>query len=278
MKCIPSKTFLLGEYVAMYGGPAMVALTNPCFGMDMTKRLHPACMAARLWHDQRGAPCDWGLKDPYVAKGGMGASSAEFLLAYQALFTSESINLLDLHQTFLRYANNGTGRLPSGYDVLAQTGQGCVVVESSPLKVNSMPWNLDELGFVLVHTENKLATHTHLSQLDLDLNWKVLANHVEQGCEAMLASDADQWLQAIDSFYQNVLQQHLVSSYTQHLISKWKSQMPILAAKGCGAMGSDVIVMFARVENITDIVEKLHHGKHHVLATQRELYFENAKN
>ena len=47
MKCIPSKTFLLGEYVAMYGGPAMVALTNPCFGMDMTKRLHPASMAAR---------------------------------------------------------------------------------------------------------------------------------------------------------------------------------------------------------------------------------------
>jgi len=275
MHMIPGKTFLLGEYVAMYGGPALLALTQPCFKLDNLKRLHPACPASRLWQDKTGKSCDWGLKNPYQGRGGLGASSAEFLLAYQQLFPGK-IDISHLREIFCKYSDNGKGIPPSGYDLIAQTSHGCVIVESNPLQLHSFPWQFNELGFVLVHTGVKLATHEHLKEVN-QINWKPFVPFVEKACEAMIDHNIENFLSAITNFSSQLYQQHLVARHTQILMKEWTTKLPILAIKGCGAMGADVVAIFSLREKIEYIVDFLKEKSFLVLATHNDLYLENAK-
>lgn len=272
---IPGKTFLLGEYIAMYGGPALIALTQPCFQLDMNKRLHPDCPAARLWKHTTGNSCDWGLNDPYQSKGGLGASSAEFLLAYKQLYPGK-IDIPLLHKTFLAYSSKNQGMAPSGYDLVAQTSNGCVLVESNPIHMQSFDWQFKEIGFVLVHTGIKLPTHSHLKDLQ-DLNWQAFIPAAEKACEAMMDSNTEDFLSAINNFSAQLRKQHLLASHTKHLLENWTQQLPILAAKGCGAMGADVIAIFALEDKIDFIVSFLNQKMYDVLATHHDLYLENAK-
>jgi mevalonate kinase len=277
MHPIPSKTFLIGEYVAMYGGPAALALTQPCFELDKQKRLHPDCLAARLWQQKTGQPCDWGLADPYLGMGGLGASSAEFLLAYRQIFT-EQLSLAHLQSTFFKYADIGSsGVLPSGYDLFAQTSEQCVIVESNPLTIQSLSWPFPEIGFVLLHTKVKLKTHQHLATLPLDMKWQDLANLTERAIIAMLENDCERWIQNIKQFSHKLYLQGLVAPHTTYMIDDWANNLPILAAKGCGAMGADVIILFLDAEKINTVVDYLSAKGVHVLATQADLYHKKPK-
>jgi mevalonate kinase len=278
MKAIPSKTFLFGEYVAMYGGPALVALTEPLFSKDQQKRLHPDCLAAQFWRRQTGQECTWGLNDPYHKKGGLGASSAEFLLAYRHFFDEQQIGLEHLHQSYIACVAKDAGRPPSGYDLLAQTGFGCSLVESRPFKVSSFDWHFLDLGFVLIHTNKKLATHEHLKNVGVDLDWRRLMNSCEMGCDAYLNRDSEQWIKATHHFYQALLNQNLVTPYTQHLIAECQKDMPILAAKGCGALGADVIVLYVLKEQRLNVCEQLNQRNLEILATDAHLHIKSQEN
>lgn len=276
MNPIPSKTFFFGEYVAMYGGPALIALTNPVFSKDEQKTLHPECLASRLWKKQTGQQCPWGLNDPYHKKGGLGASSAEFLLAYRHFFDEQQMGLEHLHQSYISCVNSG--HLPSGYDLLAQTGFGCSLIQAKPFKVSSYDWHFDDLGFVLIHTNKKLATHEHLKTVEGGIDWRRLMLSTETGCEAFLDADSDKWIKATMSFYHDLLKQNLVTPYTQYLIDECNQDMPIVAAKGCGALGADVIVLYMREEKLQLICEQLEQKNLEILATHHDLYFNKQKN
>src|SRR3990167_4806167 len=82
---IPAKTFLLGEYVALQGGPAMILTTTPCFEVGVgdleIQAIHPDSPAGLCWRDS-GIPGELFWYDPYEGIGGLGASSAAFLGAY----------------------------------------------------------------------------------------------------------------------------------------------------------------------------------------------------
>lgn len=267
---IPAKTYLFGEYLALFQGPASIALTQPCFSLDPHARLHPECPAAGLWQAQRGGSCDWGLMDPYRGKGGLGASGAEFLLAYQQLYPG-SIDLQHLHQTYFAYAQSG-----SGYDILAQSAEGLVVIEGSTLNLVPSAWNFPGLGFILVHTGIKLKTHEHLKDLQ-SIAWQNLIMPVERGCTAILDGDEDSFLAGIHDFYQRLLAMNLVAAHSQYLINDWRRRWPILAAKGCGAMGSDVIALFLHAEKHAKVEQELVDSGFEVLATHQQLFFKNAK-
>jgi mevalonate kinase len=267
---IPAKTFFLGEYLALFGGPACLALTHTSFSLDKTKRLHPQSPAQKLWQAKTGQSSNWGLADPYQGKGGLGASGAEFLLAYQQLYPGD-VNLAHLHQAYKDYAKTG-----SGYDVLAQTGNGIVIIENQPLSLQSLNWPFAEIGFVLLHTGKKLKTHEHLSSFQ-DIAWSRLIPGVEQGCLALLEGDTENFLAAIHKVYQTLLSLNLVATHSQDLLKLCQDRWPILAGKGCGALGADVIALFARRSNIDEIVDNLQSMGLDVLATQADLFFKDAK-
>ena len=273
IKKVPSKTFFWGEYLALVGGPAFIGLTQPCFQVNTEKKLHPHCIAARFWQSMTGYACDWGLEDPYHGQGGLGASTAEFLLAYQKIYGAVK-SLEHLRHSYWQYAE---GTKPSGYDLLAQTSQGCTLIESAPLKLHSFSWPFKELGFILVHTGKKLPTHEHLRTLTQDILWRPLAKAVERAIAGFEAVDADHLIAATQGAFSGLVTLNLQAKHTLDWLSFYMPKLPILAAKGCGAMGSDVIFILAKNENVEMIKEKLIEWGQTILATHADLYFEDAK-
>ena len=272
---IPSKTFLVGEYLALKGGPAILALTNPTFSIDESKHLHPDCMAARYWFSKTQKKCDWGLKDPYFGKGGLGASSAEFLLAYYQL-EGHFDNHQHLYETYLAFSDTSAVQKPSGYDVIAQTAQGLSVVESLPLRCQSYTWPFAEMGLILIHTGKKLKTHAHLQQaLDVS-NWKKMANGCEKAIFGLEHQHVDAWIEGMRLFGECLAEAHFVASHTQQTLEIIKKE-PILAAKGCGAMGSDVILVLVEKFRQHTLIEKWQQQNLDILATDDDLFFQNAK-
>lgn len=267
---IPSKTFLMGEYLAMYGGPAILALTEPCFSIDGQKRLHPDCMAARLWREHTNTDCDWGLLDPYQGQGGMGASSAEFLLAYQQIFPPSHQSTTHLRDIFWQYVDDQAAHKPSGYDVMAQMQEGLVLIEGTNLQ--ALTWSFDHLGFVLVHSGQKLKTHEHLSRGQWSLDVEHLTSLVRQAQQALIIQDEKVFVQSIQHFHQALFEADLLASHSKILLTKWMNELPIVAAKGCGAMGADVLLLVAKREDIPLITAYLTLNKHVILATHQQLY------
>ena len=271
---VPSKTFLLGEYLAMQGGPAMMALTAPCFSLNPHQRLHPDCMASRLWRDYKGGDCDWGLTDPYHGKGGLGASSAEFVLAYQQIFPKAQQNHVHLRDIFLKYVDENARQKPSGYDVMAQMHQGLLWVQGA--HVESLTWSFEHLGFILVHTGKKLKTHEHLFNGQWTLDVEQLSQHVQQATQALKNQDDDLFVQSIHHFHQALCESHLVAQHSLDLLHQLSMNLPILASKGCGAMGADVLLLVMNVQDMPKVERYLQQEKFDILATHQQLYFETA--
>lgn len=101
---IPSKTFLLGEYVALTGGPSLLLNTPEYFilnfnkktktnslGSLLSKKSHPATLLLDKYK-KKILPSDLkffnifvnscSFEDPYKGSGGFGCSGAEFLSIY----------------------------------------------------------------------------------------------------------------------------------------------------------------------------------------------------
>ncbi len=272
---VPSKTFMVGEYLALKGGPAALVLTKPSFSIDASKTLHPDCMAARFWKEKTKSICNWGLNDPYAGKGGLGASSAEFLIAYHRIFGGFD-NLEHVHQTYLDFSEKKAKNKPSGYDVLAQTTQECAIVESNPLKLASLSWSFSELAFILIHTGKKLKTHEHLQQGLEVSNWKMMAQTTEQTIYGLEYRDADAFVKGLQGFSSCLSDAGLVAEHTKHLLSACQEKS-ILAAKGCGAFGADVLFLVVEKEYKEQLLEKLYRQSYDVLATEADMFFENAK-
>src|ERR1700729_3734074 len=93
---IPSKTFLLGDYISLLGGPVLVLNTEPVFQCLLEKSsgdqtiphyfgIHPESTAGkfiqRFANDFAGY--DLTFFDPHQGAGGFGASSAQFVMVYK---------------------------------------------------------------------------------------------------------------------------------------------------------------------------------------------------
>ncbi|MBE8221391.1 MAG: hypothetical protein HAW60_01525 [Bdellovibrionales bacterium] len=123
---IPSKTFLLGEYLALSGGPSLLINTPKNFILKINqpddcnflkqinnKKTHPAFLLLKDYIGQLNT-CDTdkfknffkncSFKDPYNASGGFGCSGAEFLSVYiiinlHKLFFNKKENILNTTNT-----------------------------------------------------------------------------------------------------------------------------------------------------------------------------------
>ena len=88
---VPGKTFLLGEYVALDGGPSLLLSTEPRFELrvrarsrDVALPFHAQSPAGRFFerHADDLAAWEFEFRDPSGGRGGLGASSAQFALMY----------------------------------------------------------------------------------------------------------------------------------------------------------------------------------------------------
>jgi mevalonate kinase len=260
---IPAKTFLLGEYVALAGGPAIILTTTPCFELSLSHQsglqsIHKASPAGRWWAMQN---LNKGLQwfDPYHGRGGMGASSAQFVGAYLASLTlqQKKLSLGDLLEAYLKSAWSGEGVAPSGYDVLAQVLYGCVYINKTQGIYQQYTWPFKDVGFLLLHTGKKLATHEHLEQMVVPQQTANLAAIVDKAKEAFEKASSYPFVAAINAYYEALIEMNLVALHTSQHVASFKKRNDILAVKGCGALGADVILLIVPIEKQDSISEEL---------------------
>lgn len=273
---IPAKTFLLGEYAALRGEAALILTTSPCFTLALEKGkgpsdLHPDSPAGR-WQ-QQGKPADYHLiwSDPYQGRGGLGASSAQFIGTYYARAAMEACpaDSAKILEAYYQSAWSGKGIKPSGYDVLAQlqTANAGVFIHKNQQILEAITWPFKDIAIILLHTGKKLATHLHLADSQLPKDTQRLSALAEQGFAAFQENSSALLIDAINAGYQELGRLNLVAPHSREYITRLKKYPAILAMKGCGALGADVILLAIAIDDLEDTVEKLRKEDYCLLAT-----------
>ncbi len=214
----PSKTFLSGEYAAIDGGPAILLATPPYFALE-----------------------DSDFIDPYHGAGGFGASGARVVLGLKKM------GYVDPWQVWASYQQSGWGG--SGADVVAQWMGGITFFHAEKKIIENIIWPFENLFIALIHTGNKVQTHKHLQELSRHhresgdpANFKSLGSIVLQTYQALKRADQPSFLKTIQDYVIELDKLNLVCDHTKEILSKMKKRPYILAAKGCGALGADVIL------------------------------------
>ena len=273
---IPAKTFLVGEYIALTGGPAIVLTTTPCFELrkSNTMRLHgihPKSPAGRLWYETAHENLGLTWHDPYYGIGGVGASSAEFIGVYHAINTTHKVKTKDLLDAYLRLAYSGQGVAPSGYDVIAQSSSKCVFIDNQQT-IASYAWSFADVSFVLAHTKKKIATHQHLEMFKEIKQFEQLKRLVLDAQQAFVNKDSKQLINSINSYHKVLINLDLVAQHTQNIIKQLQTEPDLLAAKGCGAMGADVILLIVPSSQQEKWQKKIIPKYMHWIADKNTLY------
>ncbi len=281
---IPAKTFLLGEYAAVAEASAIVLTTTPCFELSLTTEkglcgIHPQSPAGLWWKQQNYS--DYGLswQDPYGGSGGLGASSAQFLGSYLASchLKNQAPNLETMLQAYYQSAWTGTGLRPSGYDVIAQSQQGCVYINKHQQIIQSFAWPFENLSFFLIHTGIKLATHHHLKETPLPKQIDYLSKLVNEAKQAFEQINSEQLIHCINNYHEKLTELNLVAEHSAQLIKQFKENPEVAAVKGCGALGADILLIMTSRENAPILNKKLIADNWQILATETSLFASNAK-
>lgn len=270
---IPAKTFFLGEYAALSGGSALIMTTRPCFELVIQEpslngySFHPDSPAGRWWQE----PSTLAWHDPYQGIGGLGASSAQFIGVYLASMQEKPVSLSDVFNAYQQVAFGGKGLRPSGYDVLAQCLQGIVYINRQQSVYQSYPWPFDDLAFLLVHTGHKLATHHHLESMAQPGHDSDLSNLVDSARVAFERVDSGRVIDAVNGYHQALATRQLVAEHSLQLINRLKSKLNPLAIKGCGAMGSDVLLLVVLNNQLSACIKAVKDAGLVTLATNQDL-------
>lgn len=279
-----SKTFLLGEYSVLRSKKAILLLTEPSFYAEFdTEGIATNIPRHCQKFVEKRAPflkdVSYTFSDPYMGKGGMGASSAEFLfyLRARAYYAQEKydIRLSDYrrlcHKYYIESAWSGEGVEPSGIDLISQDYSGIVFIDNDMALVESTSWPFKNAKLVLAHTGNKLPTHSHLKSLSSLPSLSMLDNMVSYAWDAFKTKDINLLAEQINNsaiFLQNL---GLVTQYTSNTIAAALRSNVFYAAKGCGAMGADVILFLYNSLEEEKAQQFFRLNNLHVLATENSI-------
>ncbi|WP_413294256.1 hypothetical protein ACLSU7_03965 [Bdellovibrio sp. HCB185ZH] len=267
---IPGKTFLVGEYLALHGGPTLSALTKPCFELIAQKAnysgksgeqagslgsIHPESPAGKfiLDHSDYFNKFDLQFSDPYQGMGGFGASTAQFLGAYALWMYQEShqigmeapFDFKHLLSVYQKYAWSGQGTPPSGADLIAQMKGSMCFFEKRKGLVSVAGWPFEDLEFYLIHTGNKVATHEHLKSLK-EFDSSVLEKAAYQVQDAFATANSAELLAGVKAYAQALQSLGFTCEPTLKLLEGIRAVPGVLAAKGCGALGADVLFVLTQ--------------------------------
>jgi len=278
---IPAKTFFLGEYAAVAGASAMVVTTTPCFSLTLITAnggelsgLHPSSPAGKWWLSQNISEYGLSWHDPYQGCGGLGASSAAFLGAYLATcqVLKQTPNRETLLEAYYSCAWQQQGLRPSGYDLIAQSQQGCVFLNRQNEAMACYNWPFADLAFILVHTGHKLATHQHLQAASLPKNIAELSQIVDDAKLAFDNEDSELIIKAVNAYQKQLAIAGLTTLESMKTIQKLQKSSEVLAVKGCGALGSDVLLLLVLARDLHEKEQDLVRQGWRILGTSNHLY------
>lgn len=260
----PMKTFLLGEYLALKGGPTLLACTGPRFELEVTQGqgenpFHPQSPAGKLWASRIDRTANWQARFVSSQVGsGFGGSTAEFLLLWSALCMNESLSPeaqleIDYFEMLKSYqdlskGSDSLGVVPSGADLMAQAKGGITHFDRSHGLLANSGWNMPGLSFVLIKTGHKLPTHEHLKTLP---EWESerLTKIVSDGVLAFKAQDTHGFVGAVAEASTELGRLGFIAKTTFDILNALSADARVLAAKGCGALGADTVLVLVADQN-----------------------------
>ena len=258
---VPGKTYIAGEYLALHEGPTLFFLSQPCFellakaGTGLVVGIHPESPAGLFiqQHPAVFSKFDLQFKDAYQNAGGFGASTAQFLSVYAMSLIPDHahqdmeklFDLKHLLESYYQVAWKGEGQRPSGADVVAQMKGAYTFFEKRKSAVSNSNWPFENLDFHIVHTGNKVATHEHLKSLK-DFDPSGLEGAFALVRLAFEKQSEDDFVQGVRSYAAALQQLGFTCEPTLKLLAEVRELPGVLAAKGCGALGADVIFVVTR--------------------------------
>lgn len=260
MSCIeiscPAKTFVLGEYGVLDGGPAILINSAPRFLCRISRNsknpspFHfPEKSPVGQWVKEnqeifQNVSLEW--VDPYQGKGGLGFSSAQFniLYAYSFLHQNKSLDQVQPLALLKTYCElDFEGQPPSGADILSQWVGGVCLFEQNPLTVQSITSSLPDLDCVMIHTGVSIKTHEHLKELKLP-ELSELTSLARIGVEAMEQGREQDFVQIVNEYGEALNRMGFSIPSVQEKVKELRSLPEAKAVKGCGALSAEVIILF----------------------------------
>ncbi|MDR2724163.1 MAG: hypothetical protein LBB25_03095 [Holosporaceae bacterium] len=247
---VGSKTFLVGEYSVLFGGSAIILVTLPEFKLQVTKgktnlkgidQESPAYCFYEL-HDF----CNFSMEfvDPHKKSGGFGASSAQFVMLYQLCLKLThrrfDINLFLREYQDLSQKKNSIK--PSGADCIAQYYNHHIFFNAQTNVVEKLEWKFPQLDFIILKTKHKVVTHLHLEKL-VPFDIEKLQNLTLNVKKSFLNNDEELLIKSVQGFFDSLKKYNLVIDQNIEAVDKLLRIDGIKAAKGCGAMGADTIIV-----------------------------------
>jgi mevalonate kinase len=262
---VPSKTFIIGEYLVLSDGRALIAGTLPEFTFiienkksGQTSLFHPKSAAGRFIDKYRStfSNVEFTFNDPHSGLGGFGASSAQYIAAYLAKASlsldceqkTKKLSVIDAWCEYAELFSEERCTKPSGSDVVGQFAGGLSEVSLNPFSLEKHQWSFKDFGFFLLATGNKLNTHEHLSEVK-KINFSVLRKSFDLAIVSLRRGEIEAFIEAINEYRAKLLEEKLMAKETETLINKLLELKSVRAIKGCGAMGIDVLfVVFPKNE------------------------------
>lgn len=249
---IPAKTFLIGEYAALFGDPAIVFTTKPYFRLEWhhektgLEGIHEHSPAGLLWRKHpklREYGITWHC--PYNDIGGLGASSAQFIGMYRLLckLSKRAFSIKSLLSAYFDVISSMSTQKPSGYDVLAQSLYGFSLISDLSSWSLETHWPFSSHGLLLFHMNQKMATHTHLETWERHWDREAGKHIVMEAMQAFKTKNGSKFIEKINDYRKLLKNQGLVAPHTQHYIDQFLNYPGVRAIKGCGAMGADVLML-----------------------------------
>lgn len=258
-----SKTFLIGEYCVLFGGGAIVITTPPEFKLTVKKNeesriigINEKSPAFSFYTKHKSIFKDLSIEfiDPHSESGGFGASSAQFTMLYKLFL---SLMHCDLKiKSFLEEYKYFAGKA-SGADCISQIYNHHVIhFNSENNLVTNLEWNFDAIDFLIFKTGFKTSTHIHLSQLNENLDISELNIHVENAKLSFVKKDNANLISSVNSFFSSLKKFGFVLENTSELVKSFINIDGVFAAKGCGAMCSDAILVIFDANNKSNVIEE----------------------
>lgn len=279
---IPSKTFLAGEYNILHGGTAILINTKPNFVFTIKNSdshanpFHPQSPAGLFiqQHYEYFQQHKIYFNDPHNGLGGFGGSGAEFLGAYCSKMYIKNGGIsnqsLSMEQLLTEYQQYTIGNKTSGADLVAQMHGKITMYEKNQQQATTLSWDFPNLGFLLVPTKQNINTHQHLQTLDYNFNYD-LENIVFDFKKSLYDNNEELLVDATQQFHQHMQQQKLCHPNTVDLIDNLLQYPEILAAKGCGALGADVMLLIYQTNQLMTVQDILRNNELSAVATENDL-------
>lgn len=274
----PSKTFIVGEYVAVTGGPTLVLNTPPFFQLEAYTRFNRSTDMPIFSGIEKVTPAGKYLKkhlfdfqgveikfqDPYKLGGGFGASSAQygFLVCLREWLNNPTKpNPIHINQLIEEYQDicgrHHPGPPRSGVDIVAQLAGHITYYHKNQQELATYNWPFADIVYCLIRTGEKVATHEHLRESP-KFEEKPLEPIVMQTLKHLQNQEGQKFSDTVTQYGRALADQGLVHENTVTLLNSLLERPGVMGAKGCGALGADVILALVQKDHLSELGRWLH--------------------